>query len=160
MIDETEKKLGRIDILVNNAGTTAFVPFNDLEGMTEDDWEDPGSLTSTSRASGSARRRQPRRCDGRRSGAIVNITSVSGIRPVGSSIGYSVLESGCHPPEPKCLSLALAPEIRVNSGGARLGADALVGPRRRGSSGRRCVPGDQKPGARSRPRRSRRPRSS
>jgi 3-oxoacyl-[acyl-carrier protein] reductase len=112
MIEQTERELGRIDILVNNAGTTAFVPFNDLEGMTEDDWDrvfnvNVKGIWLCSKAAAPAMRRAGK-------GAIVNITSVSGIRPVGSSIGYSVSKAAAiH--LTKCLALALAPDIRVNS---------------------------------------------
>ena len=39
MVEETKKHFGRIDILVNNAGTTTVVPFEDLEGLTEEIWD-------------------------------------------------------------------------------------------------------------------------
>ena len=38
LVKEVEKTFGRLDLLVNNAGTTKFVPFKDLEGLSEDDW--------------------------------------------------------------------------------------------------------------------------
>jgi 3-oxoacyl-[acyl-carrier protein] reductase len=112
MVEETEKKLGRLDVLVNNAGTTAFVPFSDLEGMKEDDWDrvfdvNVKGIWLCSKAAAPLMRKAGQ-------GAIVNITSVSGIRPIGSSIGYSVSKAAAiH--LTKCLALALSPEIRVNS---------------------------------------------
>ncbi|MCH2665477.1 SDR family NAD(P)-dependent oxidoreductase, partial [bacterium] len=39
MVDTVVSDLGRLDILVNNAGTTRMVPLDDLEGLTEDDWD-------------------------------------------------------------------------------------------------------------------------
>ena len=112
MVEETEKRLGRLDVLVNNAGTTAFVPFPDLEGMKEDDWDrifdvNVKGIWLCAKAAAPLMRKAGQ-------GAIVNITSVSGIRPVGSSIGYSVSKAAAiH--LTKCLALALSPEIRVNS---------------------------------------------
>jgi 3-oxoacyl-[acyl-carrier protein] reductase len=112
MIEQTEKQLGRLDVLVNNAGTTAFVPFTDLEGMQEDDWDrifavNVKGIWLCSKAAAPLMRKSG-------GGSIVNITSVSGIRPVGSSIGYSVSKAAAiH--LTKCLALALAPDIRVNS---------------------------------------------
>ncbi len=112
MVEETEKKLGRLDVLVNNAGTTAFVPMRDLEGMTEDDWDrifdvNVKGIWLASKLAAPAMRRAGH-------GAIVNITSVAGLRPVGSSMAYSVSKAAAvH--LTKCLAVALSPEIRVNS---------------------------------------------
>ena len=39
MVDEVVEQFGGIDILINNAGTTVFVPFSDLDGMKEEDWD-------------------------------------------------------------------------------------------------------------------------
>ena len=35
----TLDRFGRLDILINNAGTTKFVPFQDLEGVSDDEWD-------------------------------------------------------------------------------------------------------------------------
>src|SRR5262245_674768 len=39
LIDETMARFGRLDILVNNAGTTVFIPFKELDALTEEAWD-------------------------------------------------------------------------------------------------------------------------
>ena len=39
MVAETLKTFGRIDVLINCAGTTDFIPFQNLEAVTDDVWE-------------------------------------------------------------------------------------------------------------------------
>ena len=39
MVGQTVKAFGRLDILVNNAGTTHFVPFEQLDDLTDDIWD-------------------------------------------------------------------------------------------------------------------------
>ena len=112
MVEQTERELGRLDILVTSAGATAFVPMDDLDGMLEDDWDrifdvNVKGIWLCAKAAAPAMRRAGH-------GAIVTITSVAGVRPVGSSMAYSVSKAAAiH--LTKCLALALAPEIRVNS---------------------------------------------
>ena len=39
MVGQTVKAFGRLDVLVNNAGTTHFVPFEQLDDLTDDIWD-------------------------------------------------------------------------------------------------------------------------
>ena len=39
MADAAVCAFGRLDVLVNNAGTTSFIPHDELEKVTEEDWE-------------------------------------------------------------------------------------------------------------------------
>lgn len=112
MVDRVTDDLGRIDVLVNNAGMTAFVPFTDLEGMTEADW-DRIMAVNTKAPWLCARACAPvmRRTGG---GQVINITSVSGLRPGGSCLAYSV-SKGATEMLTKALAIALAPDIAVNS---------------------------------------------
>ena len=112
MIEQTEHQLGRVDILVNNAGYTKFVPMNELEGMPEDEWDRimdvnvKGSWLCTKAAAPAMRRAG--------GGAVVNVTSIAGLKVAGSSMAYAVSKAAAiH--LTRCLAAALAPDVRVNS---------------------------------------------
>lgn len=111
-VAETERALGRLDLLVNNAGTTKFVPFEDLDGLDEDDWlqlyrTNTMSVFFASRAAAKAMRKNG-------GGRIVNTVSNAGLRAAGSSIAYAVSKAaGIH--LTRCLAVALGPEITVNA---------------------------------------------
>lgn len=112
MISTIDQQFGRLDLLVNNAGMTVFVPFDNLEGMTEADW-DQIMAVNTKAPWLCARAAAPlmRRHDG---GQVINITSVSGIRAGGSCLAYTV-SKGATEMLTRALSIALAPDIAVNS---------------------------------------------
>lgn len=103
--------LGGVDVLVNNAATHEVVAFKDLDGLTPDIWDDiagtnvrgPFLLT---RALAPLLRADP-------GGRVVNISSIAGLIPSGSSIAYAVSKAGLiH--LTRCLAVALAPEVLVN----------------------------------------------
>jgi NAD(P)-dependent dehydrogenase (short-subunit alcohol dehydrogenase family) len=102
---------GRIDVVVNNAAFNQGVPFNDLDALTPDIWNRILQANATApylmaRAVAPVMRRQ-------HAGRIVNIGSVSGYKPGGSSIAYSVSKAAlAH--LTRCLALALAPDVLVN----------------------------------------------
>jgi ketoreductase RED2 len=88
LIATTLERYGRLDILVNNAGTTSVIPHADLDAATDEVFRrilDTNLLGAwyLSRAALPHLRQSP--C-----GVIVNVTSVAGIRPTGSSIPYAV----------------------------------------------------------------------
>ena len=112
MVARTVDELGRVDLLVNNAGMTVFVPFQDLAGLDEEAWDRIMAVNVKGPWLCAKAVAEPMRRAG--SGAIVNIASVAGIKPGGSSLAYAVAKAGViH--LTKCLAIALAPEIRVNS---------------------------------------------
>lgn len=79
---------GRLDHLVNNAGVTERIPHSDLDAVTDEVWERILRVNLlgawyTSRAAAEALAAG----DG---GSIVNVASLAGVRPVGSSIPYAV----------------------------------------------------------------------
>jgi NAD(P)-dependent dehydrogenase (short-subunit alcohol dehydrogenase family) len=111
MMSATRDRYGRLDVLVNNAGTTHFVPAPDLDGLTEDVWNDilgvnvKGTFYCCRAAAPELRKTK---------GAIVNIASIAGHRGAGSSIAYSVSKAGVLQLT-RSLAIALAPDVRVNS---------------------------------------------
>ena len=105
------ERWGRLDVLVNNAGTTALIPHHDLESASVDVWRHIfevnvfGTWAMSVAAMAALREAH---------GAIVNVTSIAGVRPTGSSIPYAASKAALNH-----LTLLLAnvtgPEVRVNA---------------------------------------------
>lgn len=105
-------KWGRIDILINNAGTTKFVPHHQLDGLDKDDffalygvnvvgpYQMLRACESALRASGDA--------------AVVNVSSIAGVRGIGSSVAYAA-SKGALLTMTQSLARVMGPEIRVNA---------------------------------------------
>jgi 3-oxoacyl-[acyl-carrier protein] reductase len=110
-VDKVIGNFGRIDILVNNAAWNIGIPFTALDTLTADIWDrvletnlrGPFLL---SRAFASGLRRHGM-------GRIINIASLAGIAPGGSSIAYAASKAALiHLTH--CLAVALAPDVTVN----------------------------------------------
>tara|TARA_B100001750_G_C15472936_1_gene580859 strand:+ start:531 stop:1280 length:750 start_codon:yes stop_codon:yes gene_type:complete len=110
-IEETLRKFGKIDILVNDAGYNKWIPFSDLDSMTHEEWTKIFDVNLTG----------PMFCikavvptmRERGIGRIINISSVAGLEPTGSSIPYAVAKSALiH--LTKCMAVGLGPQIQVN----------------------------------------------
>jgi 3-oxoacyl-[acyl-carrier protein] reductase len=112
LVDRVMGEYGRIDILVNNAAYNQLVPFKDLDGLTLDLWNYIllSNLTSPLmcvKAVAPIMRQQKR-------GRIVNVASIAGLAPLGSSIAYAVSKAGLiH--LTRCLAIALGPDVAVNA---------------------------------------------
>jgi 3-oxoacyl-[acyl-carrier protein] reductase len=112
MVDRVLEEYGRIDILVNNAAYNQMIPFKDLDGLTMDIWDHIllANLTSPCmcvKAVAPIMLRQKR-------GRIVNVASIAGLAPRGSSIAYAVSKAGLiH--LTRCLAVALGPDVTVNA---------------------------------------------
>ena len=110
-VEAVLQEFGRIDILVNDAGYNKWIPFSDMDAMTYEEWQKIFAVNLTgpmlcTKAVVPAMRRQG-------AGRIVNISSVAGLEPTGSSIPYAVAKSALiH--MTKCMAVGLAPEIQVN----------------------------------------------
>lgn len=108
---------GRLDVLVNNAAFNQSVPFADLDGLTLELWEKILHANTTgpflcAKAVAPAMKRQG-------AGRIVNVGSIAGFQPTGSSIAYAVSKAAlAH--LTRCLAVALAPEVLVNGVGPGL----------------------------------------
>ena len=107
----TVRTFGRLDILVNNAGWNIGIPFPELDKLTVEVW-DRLQHTNLRGPFFLAKAAAPHmRAQG--AGRIVNIASIAGHRPTGSSIGYATSKAALvH--LTRCLAVALAPAITVN----------------------------------------------
>ncbi|HLY81409.1 MAG TPA: SDR family oxidoreductase, partial [Acidimicrobiales bacterium] len=106
------ERYGRLDIVVNNAGTTAVIPHDDLDGATTDIWEKILRVNVVGTWNVIQAAVPHLRAAG--DGIILNITSLAGVRPVGSSIPYAVSKAAVNHMT-ALLANALGPEIRVNA---------------------------------------------
>ena len=111
LIQAAVDSFGRLDVLVNNAAITEFIPFADLEGMTEDIWLKilRTNLLGNFFCSRAAAPHMTKSGEG----AIVNVVSIAGVIGDGSCIAYAVSKAGVINMT-KCLARTLGPEIRVN----------------------------------------------
>jgi 3-oxoacyl-[acyl-carrier protein] reductase len=96
---------GRIDILVNNAAWNISIPFADLDALTTEIWDRVHETTLRgpfllSRSFASELRRH-------KAGRIINIASLAGLAPGGSSIAYAASKAGL---------------IHLTQSGSRIGA--------------------------------------
>ena len=111
LVGDVAKRFGSIDILVNDAAYNKSIPFQDLDNLTLEVWDKIMAVNLTGpmrliKAVAPVMKRQGR-------GRIVNISSVAGLGPTGSSIAYAVSKAGLiH--LTRCMAVALAPEVLVN----------------------------------------------
>ncbi|MBD3940178.1 SDR family oxidoreductase [Microbacterium sp. NEAU-LLC] len=102
---------GGLDILVNSAGTTRKIEFSDLDAITPELWDEIlgtnllGAFWVCQAFAESLKDR---------GGSIVNVSSISATRVVGSSLPYSVSKAGLAQLT-RALAVALAPAVRVNA---------------------------------------------
>ena len=112
LVETTIERHGHLDVLVNNAGTTQVIPHHDLDAVTDEifrriidvnlfgTWQLTKLAMPHLKATGD--------------GAVINVTSIAGVRPTGSSIPYAVSKAALNH-----LTLLLAnvsgPEVRVNA---------------------------------------------
>lgn len=115
LVDAADQAFGRLDILVNNAGTTEFIPFDDLDRVTDEVWQRVmatnlyGPFHCVQAAAGLMRET----C-GPEGGEIINVSSTAGLLATGSSIAYCASKAALNNLT-VALARTLAPRIRVNA---------------------------------------------
>lgn len=112
MVATTVERFGRLDTLVNNAGTTVRIAHNDFEAATPEvfrrllevnvigTWQVTVAAMPHLQASGA--------------GSIVNVSSLAGVRPTGSSIPYAVSKAALNHLT-ALLANVTGPGVRVNA---------------------------------------------
>lgn len=111
LVEAALEQFGRLDVLVNNAGTTRQIDHRDLDAVDAEVWQTimatnligPFFLT---RAAAPALREQR--------GSVVNVTSLAGVRQLGSSIPYAVSKAAFNHLT-RLLANVLGPDIRINA---------------------------------------------
>ncbi len=111
LMKDVHARFGRIDILINDAAYNKAIPFQDLDNLTLEEWSKIISVNLTGpmlciKAVAPIMQQQSR-------GRIVNISSIAGFAPQGSSIAYAVSKAGLNHLT-KCMAVALAPDVLVN----------------------------------------------
>lgn len=111
MVAETLRVFGRIDVLVNCAGTTDFIPFQNLDAITDETWERLYKVNVVGSFHCARAVREAMLAAG--GGCIINVSSVAAQLAQGSSIPYCCTKAAI---DNLTVSLArtLAPHIRVN----------------------------------------------
>jgi ketoreductase RED2 len=112
LVEETVGHFGSLDVLVNNAGTTQVIPHHDLDAATPEvfrrlydvnvvgTWALTVAAMPHLRASGN--------------GCVVNVSSLAGVRPTGSSIPYAASKAALNHVT-RLLANVVGPEVRVNA---------------------------------------------
>lgn len=102
---------GKLNYLINNAAITKQLPFNELDLVTDEIWDQllsvnlKGTFNCCQAAAPFLRKEL--------GSAIINVGSIAGETGYGSSLPYAVSKAAVHGMT-KSLARALAPEIRVN----------------------------------------------
>jgi 3-oxoacyl-[acyl-carrier protein] reductase len=111
IVSKTIDQWGRIDGLVNNAGITKFAAPNDLDALSSQDFID---LYSTNVVGSYQMLRASSEHLKTSRGSVVNVSSIAGIKAIGSSTAYVASKAALNAMT-VALARALAPEIRINA---------------------------------------------
>jgi NAD(P)-dependent dehydrogenase (short-subunit alcohol dehydrogenase family) len=111
LVEQVVSRFGRLDVLVNNAGTTERIAHANLPAATPDIWRRlydvnviaPFVLVTA--AEQVLRESQ---------GCVVNVSSLAGVKPTGSSIPYAASKAALNHVT-RLLAKALGPDVRVNA---------------------------------------------
>ncbi len=111
LVEGVLARYGRLDVLVNNAGMTQVIAHPDLAAATPEIWRQLYDLNViapfvlVTAAEQALREAQ---------GCVVNVSSLAGVRPTGSSIPYAASKAALNHTT-RLLAKALGPAVRVNA---------------------------------------------
>jgi ketoreductase RED2 len=111
LVDAALDRWGRLDTLVNNAGTTALIPHHDLEAASVDVWRRIFEVNVFGTWSMTVAAMPALKAAG---GSVVNVASLAGVRPTGSSIPYAASKAALNHMT-LLLAKVVGPEVRVNA---------------------------------------------
>jgi ketoreductase RED2 len=112
LLDATIARFGRLDVLVNNAGTTVRIAHEDFATATPDVFRRLYEVNVVGTWQMSVAAAPHLKETG--AGCIVNVTSLAGVRPLGSSIPYAVSKAAMNHLT-LLMANVLAPDVRVNA---------------------------------------------
>ncbi|KAH8697166.1 putative short chain dehydrogenase [Talaromyces proteolyticus] len=105
--------LGGLDIVVSNAGWTKVSEFGDLYALEDEDWDRCWAVNVKSHLY-AFREALPTFNNNPEGGVFIITSSLAGLGPGGSSMGYSVAKSASiH--LAKCLAKSQGPKVRINA---------------------------------------------
>jgi 3-oxoacyl-[acyl-carrier protein] reductase len=112
MMETIQSQLGRLDVLVNNAGVTHWVKLADLEGLTDEIWDEildvnvKGAFRCARAAAGLLQASE---------GMIINVSSISGVLAPStiSSLAYGTAKAALIYMT-RGLAVGMGPKVRVN----------------------------------------------
>jgi ketoreductase RED2 len=112
LVAATVEHFGGLDVLVNNAGRTKVIAHADLDALTDDVFREifDVNVFGTFRLTRAALPHLRASGDG----AVVNVSSVAGVRPTGSSIPYAVSKAALNHLT-ALLANVTGPEVRINA---------------------------------------------
>src|SRR4051794_21532556 len=87
LVGDGTQAFGRLDILINDAAYNLSIPFGDLDALTLDVWDKIMAVNLTGPMRLTKAVAPVMKAQGR--GRIINIASVAGLSPTGSSIAYA-----------------------------------------------------------------------
>ncbi len=112
LIEGIIERYGQLDVLVNNAGTTQVIPHHDLEAASPDVFRRIFEVNVFGTWALTRLAMPALRADG--GGSVVNVTSVAGVRPTGSSIPYAMSKAALNHMT-ALLANVVGPDVRVNA---------------------------------------------
>jgi ketoreductase RED2 len=112
LVAETVARFGRLDVLVNNAGTTVRIPHDDFETASPEVYRRLFEVNVIGTYQVTVAAMPHLKATG--AGCIVNVSSLAGSRPTGSSIPYAVSKAALNHLT-AMLANVVGPEVRVNA---------------------------------------------